>query len=50
MTTGTCPRSGDRHITPWIKVMGPGAPSAPVMMVELRHAGEELLGVSAKVG
>uniref|UniRef100_A0A7S0X0S9 Transmembrane 9 superfamily member n=1 Tax=Chlamydomonas leiostraca TaxID=1034604 RepID=A0A7S0X0S9_9CHLO len=40
---------GDRHLTPWLKVIGKGAPPVPVVEVELRRSGEELLGVVAKV-
>lgn len=40
---------GDRYVTQWIKIMGPGAPSFPSVIVSLRKAGEDLLGVSSHV-
>ncbi|KAG1680941.1 hypothetical protein FOA52_009900 [Chlamydomonas sp. UWO 241] len=40
---------GDRHVTPWLKVLGPGALPVPVVHVTLRRAGEEILGVVATV-
>lgn len=36
-------------MTPWLKVLGKGAPAVPVVEVELRRSGEELLGVVAQV-
>eukprot|EP00967_Tisochrysis_lutea_P048523 scaffold59288_cov23-Tisochrysis_lutea.AAC.1 len=39
--------AGDRHLTPWLKVMGKGAPTAPLVEVVLRRSGQELLGVVA---
>ena len=41
--------SGDRILTPWVKVMEGGSLQVPVLEVELRRAGDELLGVKAKV-
>ena len=40
---------GDRYVTSWLKLLGPGAPSCPFLIITLRKAGEELLGVSAEV-
>lgn len=40
---------GDRYVTSWIKLLGPGAPHCPFVVVTLRKAGEELLGVLAQV-
>uniref|UniRef100_A0A7R9W1U5 Transmembrane 9 superfamily member n=1 Tax=Chlamydomonas euryale TaxID=1486919 RepID=A0A7R9W1U5_9CHLO len=40
---------GDRHVTHWLKVIGPGAPPVPVVHVTLRRAGEDILGVKAQV-
>lgn len=36
-------------MTPWLKVIGKNTPTVPVVEVELRRSGEELLGVVAKV-
>jgi hypothetical protein len=41
--------TGDRHVTPWLKILGKGAPAAPVVEVTLRRSGPELLGVKAIV-
>ncbi|KAJ9523454.1 hypothetical protein QJQ45_005347 [Haematococcus lacustris] len=40
---------GDRQLTPWLTIMGKGAPSVPVVEVVLRSSGSELLGVTASV-
>jgi hypothetical protein len=41
--------AGDRYLTPWLKVLGPGAPPVPVVHVTVRRAGEDILGVKAMV-
>jgi len=40
---------GDRHVTPWLTIIGKYAPTVPILEVELRRSGDELLGVNAKV-
>ncbi|KXZ55020.1 hypothetical protein GPECTOR_3g182 [Gonium pectorale] len=40
---------GDRHLTPWVPLLGEGAPAVPLVVVTLRRSGEELLGASAEV-
>ena len=47
---GLLPISGDRLVTPWLTVFDTKKlRKIPFLDVELRRAGEELLGVSAKV-
>jgi hypothetical protein len=41
--------SGDRYVTPWIKLIGSGCPSVPILDILLTKAGDELLGVKASV-
>ncbi|PNW88892.1 hypothetical protein CHLRE_01g049450v5 [Chlamydomonas reinhardtii] len=40
---------GDRHLTPWLPLLGEGAPAVPLIIVTLRRSGEELLGATAAV-
>ncbi|KAG2496464.1 hypothetical protein HYH03_005291 [Edaphochlamys debaryana] len=40
---------GDRHLTPWVALLGEDAPTVPLVEVTLRRSGEELLGVTAEV-
>ncbi|GIL55624.1 hypothetical protein Vafri_11157 [Volvox africanus] len=40
---------GDRHLTPWVPLLGQGAPTLPLVQVTLRRSGEEVLGASAEV-
>lgn len=36
--------AGDRHVTPWLTIMGKSAPAVPVVEVLLRRAGDEVGG------
>jgi len=38
----------DRFVTPWLPLLGPGAPRVPLVEVTLSRAGAELLAVAAK--
>ena len=41
--------AGDRHMSSWITIIGKRGPQVPVLNVELRRSGEELMGVTIKV-
>ena len=41
--------AGERYMTAWLTLIGKGAPEVPVLDVELRRSGDELMGVTAKV-
>lgn len=41
--------AGDRHLTPWVPLLGQDAPAVPLVEVTLRRSGEELLGATAEV-
>lgn len=36
---------GDRVVTPWLKILGPRAPEAPVLVIELTRSGDALVAV-----
>lgn len=40
---------GDRHLTPWLPVLGEGAPAVPLIVITLTRSGQEVLGASAEV-
>lgn len=40
---------GDRRLTPWLALLGRGAPPLPVLDVVLTRSGDDLLGVTARV-
>ena len=41
--------AGDRHFTPWLKVLGRGAPKVPMVKMHLASRGSELASVQAEV-
>lgn len=40
---------GDRIVTPWLKVLGPRAPAAPVLVIELTRSGDALVAARGTV-
>ncbi|KAK9905559.1 hypothetical protein WJX75_002113 [Coccomyxa subellipsoidea] len=40
---------GDRLVTPWLKIIGKGAPNPPMLHIHLKRSSDSLTSVSAKV-